>query len=199
MYYLKKDILLQEYILLDDYKDEQREISLFKDDIVEILDISKPEKWLVRSKYKNLNQVCYIPPILLEHVEKGATELMDMEYQKRFSRVRKQNSSESNKKSEVNDNMNNNKQATTASTNDINTIYTKFAKFPNANKEDNLPTDSEQQQQSNFNHNNENNLESNTQTTIEHNFITDKTGKYFFKNISFFLRVVCQQVEAKVS
>ena len=95
-----------------------------------------------------------------------------------------QNSSESNKKSEVIDN----KQATTASTNDINTIYTKFAKFPNANKEDNLPTDSEQQQQSNFNNNNnENNSESNTQTTIEHNFITDKTGKYFFKNISFFL------------
>ena len=173
---------MQEYILLDDYKDEQREISLFKDDIVEILDISKPEKWLVRSKYKHLNQVCYIPPNLLEHVEKGATELMDMEYQKRFSRVRKQNSSESNKKSEVIDN----KQATTASTNDINTIYTKFAKFPNANKEDNLPTDSEQQQQSNFNNNNnENNSESNTQTTIEHNFITDKTGKYFFKNISF--------------
>jgi hypothetical protein len=48
---------LQEYILLSDYKDEQREISLFKDDIVEILEIFKPEKWLVRTKYKNLNQV----------------------------------------------------------------------------------------------------------------------------------------------
>jgi hypothetical protein len=42
--------------LLEDYKDEQREISLFKNDIVEILDISKPEKWLVRSK-NNLIQV----------------------------------------------------------------------------------------------------------------------------------------------
>ena len=48
---------MREYILLEDYKDEQREITIFKDDIVEILDIDKPEKWLVRTKYKNLNQV----------------------------------------------------------------------------------------------------------------------------------------------
>lgn len=48
---------MKEYILLEDYTDEQREISLFKDDVVEILDIDKPEKWLVRTKYKNLNQV----------------------------------------------------------------------------------------------------------------------------------------------
>lgn len=48
--------MLKEYILLEDYKDEQREIALFKDDIVEILDVAKPEKWLVRSK-RNLVHV----------------------------------------------------------------------------------------------------------------------------------------------
>ncbi len=48
---------MKEYVLLADYKDEQREISLFKDDIIEVLDISKPEKWLVRTKYSNLVQV----------------------------------------------------------------------------------------------------------------------------------------------
>jgi hypothetical protein len=49
---------------LEDYKDEQREIALFKNDIVEILDISKAEKWLVRSK-KNLIQVNYIETVVL--------------------------------------------------------------------------------------------------------------------------------------
>ena len=44
-------------MLLNDYKDEHREITMFKDDVVEILDISKPEKWLVKTKYKNLIQV----------------------------------------------------------------------------------------------------------------------------------------------
>lgn len=48
---------MHEYALLTDYKDEQREIALFQDDIIEVLDISKPEKWLVRTKYKNLVQV----------------------------------------------------------------------------------------------------------------------------------------------
>ena len=57
MFSSEQDILLQEYALLDDYKDEQREITMFKDDVVEILDISKPEKWLVKTKYKNLIQV----------------------------------------------------------------------------------------------------------------------------------------------
>jgi len=51
---------MKEYVLLADYKDEQREISLFKDDIIEVLDISKPEKWLVRTKYSNLVQVIFI-------------------------------------------------------------------------------------------------------------------------------------------
>lgn len=51
---------MQEYMLTTDYKDEQREISLFKDDIVEVLDISKPEKWLVRTKYTNIVQVIII-------------------------------------------------------------------------------------------------------------------------------------------
>ncbi len=49
---------------MEDYKDEQREIALFKNDIVEILDISKAEKWLVRSK-KNLIQVNYIETVVL--------------------------------------------------------------------------------------------------------------------------------------
>ena len=44
---------------MTDYKDEQREISLFKDDIIEVLDISKPEKWLVRTKHSNLVQVIF--------------------------------------------------------------------------------------------------------------------------------------------
>ena len=48
---------MKEYALLTDYKDEQREISLFKDDIIEVLDLTKPDKWLVRTKYSNLVQV----------------------------------------------------------------------------------------------------------------------------------------------
>lgn len=53
----EKETLLREYKLLKDYKDQEREISLFQGDIVEIVDVSKPEKWLVRSKYANLIQV----------------------------------------------------------------------------------------------------------------------------------------------
>lgn len=53
----EKETLLREYKLLKDYKDEEREISLFQGDIVEIVDVSKAEKWLVRSKYANLIQV----------------------------------------------------------------------------------------------------------------------------------------------
>lgn len=62
---IEKDILLQEYIVTEDYTDEQREISLSKDDVIEILDISKPEKWLVRTKSKTLNQVCKMCDLLL--------------------------------------------------------------------------------------------------------------------------------------
>lgn len=54
-----KEILTKEYVLLTDYKDEQREIALFKNDIIEVLDISKPEKWLVRTKYSNIIQVIF--------------------------------------------------------------------------------------------------------------------------------------------
>ncbi|CAF0740265.1 unnamed protein product [Brachionus calyciflorus] len=83
----EKDILLQEYILLEDYKDEQREITIFKDDIVEILDIAKSEKWLVRTKYKTLNQVCYIPPKLLEPYDSSKVKKLDLDYQKQFVRI----------------------------------------------------------------------------------------------------------------
>jgi len=65
----ERETLLKEYKLVKDYKDEEREISLFKGDIVEIVDISKAEKWLVRSKYANLIQVCYVPPDILEKME----------------------------------------------------------------------------------------------------------------------------------
>lgn len=60
-----KDIQIDECILMKDYKDEQREITLFKGDVLEILDMSKPEKWLVRSK-SSLIQVCYIPPDIIQ-------------------------------------------------------------------------------------------------------------------------------------
>jgi hypothetical protein len=56
---------MHEFVLLIDYKDEQREISLFKDDIIEVLDISKSNKWLVRTKYANLVQVKSILVIIL--------------------------------------------------------------------------------------------------------------------------------------
>ncbi len=55
----ERETLLKEYKLLDDYKDEAREISLFKDDIVEIVDLSKADKWLVKTKYSNLVQVIF--------------------------------------------------------------------------------------------------------------------------------------------
>ncbi|CAF4387039.1 unnamed protein product, partial [Adineta steineri] len=38
-----------------------------KGDMVEIVDIDKQDKWLVRNK-KNLNQICYVPPEYLEMV-----------------------------------------------------------------------------------------------------------------------------------
>jgi len=75
-----------------DCVDEQREISLFKDDIVEILDISKPEKWLVRTKYKHLTEVCYIPPDLLEPYDNADNETLvdkDIQSEKRPTRARK--------------------------------------------------------------------------------------------------------------
>ena len=110
---------------MDDYKDEEREISLFRDDIVEILDISKPEKWLVRSKHKNLIQVCYIPPSLLEPVEL-TDKIQDLEYQRQFSRVKNP------PKPQLGENKHTptESQQTTISTisNDFNTIYTKLAK-----------------------------------------------------------------------
>ncbi|RNA34764.1 muscle M-line assembly unc-89-like [Brachionus plicatilis] len=88
----EKDILLKEFILLEDYTDEQREITIFKNDIVEILDNDKPEKWLVRTKYKTLNQVCYIPPNLLEEFESSKVKKIDLDYQNQFVRVSKRQS-----------------------------------------------------------------------------------------------------------
>lgn len=73
--------------MLDDYTDKQREITIFKDDIVEILDNEKPEKWLVRTKYKTLNQICYVPPKLLEAYDKTKIKKLDLDYQKQFVRV----------------------------------------------------------------------------------------------------------------
>jgi hypothetical protein len=86
--------LLHEFVLLDDYKDEQREITLFKGDIVEILDISKPEKWLVRTKYKHLTEVCYIPPYLLESYDNADNETLvdkDLQSEKLTNRAKKPN------------------------------------------------------------------------------------------------------------
>ena len=77
---------MQEYVLMCDYKDEQREITLFKDDIVEILDISKPEKWLVKAKNKSIIQVCYVPPKHLEPIV-GKIHSIDIEYQSQFDRA----------------------------------------------------------------------------------------------------------------
>ena len=119
---------------MDDYKDEEREISLFRDDIVEILDISKPEKWLVRSKYKNLVQVCYIPPYLLDPVQ--TDKLQDLEYQKQFSRI-KMPPKLSEKYNEVYAKKpENESQHISTISNDQNTIYTKLAKSRNPNKVD---------------------------------------------------------------
>jgi hypothetical protein len=80
---LLKDLLLKEFKLTCDYKDDQREISLSKNDIVEILDITKSEKWLVKTKYNNITEVCYIPPNLLEPCENIGFDdcLLDVERQ----------------------------------------------------------------------------------------------------------------------
>lgn len=53
----EKNTLLHEYKLLEDYKDQGREIALFKDGLVEIIDITKGDKWLVRTKFSNIVQV----------------------------------------------------------------------------------------------------------------------------------------------
>jgi hypothetical protein len=46
--------------LKEDFRDEARDVFMNKGDMVEIVDIDKQDKWLVRNK-KNLNQVCLIP------------------------------------------------------------------------------------------------------------------------------------------
>ena len=56
----EKNTLLREYKLLEDYTDNEREITLFKDGLVEIIDIAKSDKWLVRTKYANIVQVIII-------------------------------------------------------------------------------------------------------------------------------------------
>ncbi|CAF3134462.1 unnamed protein product [Rotaria sp. Silwood2] len=50
------EYFLSNFILKDDFRDEARDVSMNKGDIVEIVDIDKKDKWLVRNK-KNLNQV----------------------------------------------------------------------------------------------------------------------------------------------
>jgi hypothetical protein len=56
-FFCPQETLLKEYKLKSDYKDEEREICLFKDNIVDVIDISKADKWLVRTKHSNLIQV----------------------------------------------------------------------------------------------------------------------------------------------
>ncbi|CAF1211691.1 unnamed protein product [Didymodactylos carnosus] len=62
------EYFLSDFILKEDYCDNGRDVYMSKGDIVEIVDIEKKEKWLVRNK-KNLNQVCYVPPELLEVIQ----------------------------------------------------------------------------------------------------------------------------------
>ncbi|CAF0827406.1 unnamed protein product, partial [Didymodactylos carnosus] len=59
------EYFLSDFILKEDYCDDSRDVSMNRGDIVEIVDVEKKEKWLVRNK-KNLNQICYVPPELLE-------------------------------------------------------------------------------------------------------------------------------------
>ncbi|CAF4949627.1 unnamed protein product, partial [Rotaria sp. Silwood1] len=61
------EYFLSNFMLKDDFRDEARDVSMNKGDIVEIIDIDKKEKWLVRNK-KNLNQICYVPPDYLEMI-----------------------------------------------------------------------------------------------------------------------------------
>ncbi|CAF5181098.1 unnamed protein product [Rotaria magnacalcarata] len=50
------DFFLSDFVLKDDFRDEARDVSMNKGDLVEIIDIDKKDKWLVRNK-RNLNQV----------------------------------------------------------------------------------------------------------------------------------------------
>ncbi|CAF4044788.1 unnamed protein product [Adineta steineri] len=50
------DFFFSDFILKDDFRDEARDVFMNKGDMVEIVDIDKQDKWLVRNK-KNLNQV----------------------------------------------------------------------------------------------------------------------------------------------
>ncbi|CAF1363451.1 unnamed protein product [Adineta steineri] len=61
------DFFFSDFILKDDFRDEARDVFMNKGDMVEIVDIDKQDKWLVRNK-KNLNQICYVPPEYLEMV-----------------------------------------------------------------------------------------------------------------------------------
>ncbi|CAF2039813.1 unnamed protein product [Rotaria magnacalcarata] len=61
------DFFLSDFVLKDDFRDEARDVSMNKGDLVEIIDIDKKDKWLVRNK-RNLNQICYVPPDYLEMV-----------------------------------------------------------------------------------------------------------------------------------
>lgn len=159
---------------MDDYKDEDREISLFRDDIVEILDISKPEKWLVRSKHKNLIQVCYIPPYLLEPVQ--TDKLQDLEYQKQFSRIKLPPKSNEKLANELKKTDNETHHITRTVSNDQNTIYTKLAKAKSSGIQI-LPNETDRLKTSALATISENNVDKKSSLTInEQN--PDKISKY---------------------
>ncbi|CAF1178754.1 unnamed protein product [Adineta ricciae] len=61
------DYFFSDFVLKDDFRDEARDVYMNKGDMVEIVDIDKQDKWLVRNK-KNLNQICYVPREYLEMV-----------------------------------------------------------------------------------------------------------------------------------
>lgn len=159
---------------MDDYKDEEREISLFRDDVVEILDISKPEKWLVRSKHKNLIQVCYIPPYLLEPVQ--TDKIQDLEYQKQFSRIKlPPKLNEKSYNDLIGKKIENESQHISTVSNDQNTIYTKLAKVKPVDNE-NISNETAHLKTSSLTTLSENNKDKKTALSLnEQN--TDKTGK----------------------
>ena len=72
-----QEYLLSDFVLKDDFRDEARDVSMSKGDVVEIVDIDKKEKWLVRNK-KNLNQVRRRTSIFVvdERLFRSATDLL---------------------------------------------------------------------------------------------------------------------------
>jgi hypothetical protein len=149
---------------LSDFTDDLRDITLFRNDIVDIIDITKPEKWLVRTKFTAIKQVCYVPPDFLEPYEDSEQmEISENEYEKQFNRNKKQQILQARaEKTEqiekfllqsarkstpkrlqsspklINNNINNDNksQVTATSTPDASIIYTKSARLNKKNSEE---------------------------------------------------------------